>query len=129
MQKLSDEAVNTSSSFYAQLLLSLLKPCLGEIDQFLRSSSSSAIERDLHEALHCFLSPTQEHVYISVTGWIPYSGKYWRGRNIGGFGGLKKNTKFIPAKFLSYVSSTCFVEYRVKMSLLRYFKKDDRLPA
>ena len=37
--------------------------------------------------------------------------------------------KFIPAKFLAYVSSTCFVEYHVTLLLLRYFKKDDCFPT
>ena len=35
----------------------------------------------------------------------------------------------IPSKFLPYVSRTCFVEYRVKMSLLRYGKKVDCFPT
>ena len=41
----------------------------------------------------------------------------------------EKNAKFIPTDFLPYVSDTCLVEYRVKMSLLRYFNKDDCFPT
>ena len=61
---------------------------------------------------------------------ITASHNYRIPRNIGGFGGLKKTPKFISPNFsLTYQARACFVDYHVKMSLLRYFKKVDRFPT
>ena len=40
---------------------------------------------------------------------VPYSGKYWRGRNIGGFGGLKKTPNLYQLNF--------FLTYHALVSL------------
>ena len=57
---------HTSSSFYDQLLFSFLKPSLGENDQFLLSSSSSTIERDLKPYIASFLLHKSMHTFFSL---------------------------------------------------------------
>ena len=66
-----------------------------------------------------YLRVRKNYTQCSVLYIVPYSGKYWRGKNIGGFGSLKKMPNLYPPNFCfayqARVSSS--ITYCVKISL------------